>query len=603
MEELLLDKKFIQEFTDTVSAVTGLNMVVCSNSFILAASSEMRSERGQALIDGDIFMQSMLSGLNMIVRNPGDDHPCRHCSKASDCVRLGEIAVPVFWESNVLGAIGLVALNKSQKKRLIENETYYLSLAVKFSKMLAIISANEIYQSKLNSLKTHLDGIVGLVSDALIIFDEAGSINYSTHAAQKILEIPKEELESSSVENVFPGMRVDDILYRESFYLEESLNSIDSGFILVKGTPLVSDGNNPVGGIIYLQPVKKNQVIRQHQQEVVRRYSFDYIKGVSRSIMEVKEKARQVARSASTVLIRGESGTGKELFARAIHNESSRAFGPFITVNCAAIPEQLLESELFGYEEGAFTGAQKGGKIGKFELANGGTLFLDEIGDMPISLQSKLLRVLQERCIERIGGGEPIPVDIRLIAATNKDLETMVRKSMFREDLYYRINVIPLYVPPLRERLEDLYLLLEYFIKKHAIIQGKKAKRFSADAINALFNYAWPGNIREVENTVEYIINFEGKNVIELDSLPEHIGTFSMDREGSARFSRVPDYGMDTPREEAVASDKEKKVILALLREHGTSTNSKKRTAEILGMSLATLYRRLKKMRDEGYPV
>ena len=217
---------------------------------------------------------------------------------------------------------------------------------------------------------------------------------------------------------------------------------------------------------------------------------------------QIIETGRMVAKTNSTVLITGESGTGKELLAQAIHNESPRADGPFLAINCGAIPENLLEAELFGYEKGAFTGANFR-KLGKVELADGGTLFLDEVGELPMALQVKLLRVLQERVIERLGGTEPIEADVRVIAATNKRLEDEIREKRFREDLFYRLNVVPLHIPPLRTRRGDIPPLAEHFLKKFTKTMQKKIAGFSERAVKLLTDYPWPGNIRELENAVE----------------------------------------------------------------------------------------------------
>jgi len=238
------------------------------------------------------------------------------------------------------------------------------------------------------------------------------------------------------------------------------------------------------------------------RQELIERYDFSNIIGNSGPMRQVYEQVAQVARTNTTVLIRGESGTGKELIAHAIHYNSMRAKKPFVKVSCAALPETLIESELFGYEKGAFTGAHAR-KKGRFEMAEGGTLFLDEIGDLNASTQVKLLRVLQEREFERLGGTETIRVNVRLIAATNKDLELEIAESRFREDLYYRLNVFTIFVPPLRERKSDVLLLADFFLQKYASEHAKHIKRISTPAIDMLSSYHWPGNVRELENCIE----------------------------------------------------------------------------------------------------
>ncbi|TYP51326.1 sigma 54-interacting transcriptional regulator [Thermosediminibacter litoriperuensis] len=254
-------------------------------------------------------------------------------------------------------------------------------------------------------------------------------------------------------------------------------------------------------------------------------YEFEDIVGESRAIKKAKETAKKIASCDSTVLIYGESGTGKELFAQAIHNASRRRDGPFVPVNFAALPSNLLESELFGYEEGAFTGAKKGGKPGLFEKAGGGTIFLDEIGDAPPDFQVRLLRVLQDKRIIRVGGLKVIPVDVRVIAATNKDLWKKVKEGSFRQDLYYRLSVLPLLIPPLRERKEDILILLGFYLKRYT---GARITNvydfFEEDTLDYLLSYGWPGNVRELVNLVEYLVSVKDETArIAIEDLPSNM--------------------------------------------------------------------------------
>ena len=261
--------------------------------------------------------------------------------------------------------------------------------------------------------------------------------------------------------------------------------------------------------------------VRQLRAQIVQRYAFHNLIGKSPSMQEIYAKIEQVADSRTTVLVTGESGTGKELVAKAIHYNSSRRDRPFIALNCAALPETLIESELFGHEKGSFTDATAR-RVGQFELANSGTLFLDEIGDLSATTQAKLLRVLQEREFTRIGGVQSIKVDVRIIAATNKNLDELVRKGLFREDLYYRINVIALYLPPLRERGEDIPLLAKHFLAKRIEEEKRPVQEFSKDALELIGRYPWPGNVREMENIIEQaFIWSKGSTVI----TPEHLPT------------------------------------------------------------------------------
>lgn len=318
---------------------------------------------------------------------------------------------------------------------------------------------------------------------------------------------------------------------------------------------------------------RENQILRK---KLHRRYQFHDIICKSARMREVLELAREVADLRSTVLIRGESGTGKEVVARAIHYSGSRAQKPFIAVSCAALAETLLESELFGYEKGAFTGAAER-KKGKFELADGGTIFLDEIGDIPPKLQADLLRVLQERSFYRVGGSEEVHVDVRVIAATHKDLRGLVEEGRFREDLYYRLNVIEIVLPPLRERREDIPLLAEHFVERIANELGKPVEEISEDAMRLLMDHHWPGNVRELENAIERaIVTCRGPVLTAED--------FSFLRSNGAARIQVPD--------NMTLAEMEKLMIEATLRRTGGNV---KEAAASLGIDRSTLYEKLKR--------
>ncbi len=277
--------------------------------------------------------------------------------------------------------------------------------------------------------------------------------------------------------------------------------------------------------VLVQKALRLTRVIRENRalkEELKGRYEFQNIVGRSRLMQDVFKFINQVAPTASTVFIYGETGTGKELVARAIHYQSPRREEPFVPVNCAAIPETLLESELFGYVKGAFTGAHMN-KIGRFETAHRGTIFLDEIGDMPMSLQAKILRVLQEKSFEKVGGTESVKVDVRIIAATNTDLKTALNKGTFREDLYYRLNVFPVYLPPLRERKEDISLLAHYFLKRYNKVFGKDIKEISPEFIELLLEHHWPGNVRELENIMERAIVLAAGSILKPEVLSFYV--------------------------------------------------------------------------------
>ncbi|HBG72209.1 MAG TPA: hypothetical protein DDX05_00935 [Deltaproteobacteria bacterium] len=310
------------------------------------------------------------------------------------------------------------------------------------------------------------------------------------------------------------------------------------------------------------------------RKDLNRCYRAPNIVGESAAINKVFSLVERISASDSTVLILGESGTGKELVATALHYQSNRKGKPLIKVNCAALPEGLIESELFGHEKGAFTGAVRR-KPGRFELANGGTIFLDEIGDVPLSTQSKILRVIQERQFERIGGTTTMTVDVRIIAATNRNLEEEVRVGRFREDLYYRLNVIPLVLPPLRERREDIPGLIEFFMEKYRKKLSKNV-RLSGETVEALLSYDYPGNVRELENAIERCVTLSGSNVIGKEDLPDTVAN----RQQVAGSLLLSD----------VAADAEKNHILEVLK---TTRGGKTSAAKILGISRKTLWEKM----------
>jgi Nif-specific regulatory protein len=331
---------------------------------------------------------------------------------------------------------------------------------------------------------------------------------------------------------------------------------------------------------------------RSLQQALRTRYRLDSIVGRSKRMQDIYDAVEQVSQTRATVLIRGESGTGKELIARAIHYNSTRGAGPFVKLNCAALPQSLLESELFGHERGAFTGATAA-KKGRFELADGGSLFLDEIGDIPMAVQVKLLRVLQERCFERVGGTRTITVDVRIIAATNQALEEAITQGEFREDLYYRLNVVPILLPPLRERREDIPLLIEHFLAKSNRENNRKV-RITGRVLQAMLNYDWPGNVRELENCVERMVIMTRRRLVLPEDLPLPIEVAPDEpKEGRARPAAVRSRTTGSPAVgfSSLRDVEREQIIRALARADGVQA----RAAALLGITPRQLGYRLRR--------
>lgn len=352
--------------------------------------------------------------------------------------------------------------------------------------------------------------------------------------------------------------------------------------------PITRDCCLILNNITHLQ--KDAKLIKEVKRLQHTRYNIGDIIGHSERMQQAKMEVKRVANGNSTVLLNGETGTGKEMFAQAIHNSSTRAGKPFVAINCGALPTSLIESYLFGYEEGAFTGAKKGGMPGAFEQANSGSIFLDEISEMDFSLQSKLLRVLQEKEVTRLGSGTPIHINARVISATNKDLRELVEEKKFREDLYYRLDVIHLTIPSLRERSGDIEPLTEYFITQFNTHLGKVIKRINSETLQVLDGYNWPGNVRELENAIEYAMNIVGCTENEL--MPFHLPQHIMLNAGLGNQIAVNDEKKKTLTLDQQLSEYEHKIIKYALE---TAKYKASAAAECLGVSISTLWRKMKK--------
>lgn len=476
------------------------------------------------------------------------------------------------------------------------------------------LSLNALNVTK-DNFEEHLDQVqflLGLYKNIfndiynwIVVVDKEGFIVMMNKKYCDFIGIKQEDAIGRHVTEVIENTRMHIVLKTQQKEIGD-IHEIKGNQMIADRIPIYKDGElmGAVGTVIFKDLVEfdvyvKNILKMEKQLEFYKKelkkalgsvYTFDNIIGESNAIKRAKEISKKVALSKSNVLILGESGTGKELFAHAIHNASPRGEYPLIKVNCGAIPSELLESELFGYEEGAFTGAKKGGKLGKFELANKSTIFLDEIGDLPLNMQVKILRVLQEREIERIGSVKSQKIDVRIIAATNRDLKEMVKKKLFREDLYYRLNVINIGVPPLRERIEDIPLLARHLMKKLSSEMERHVTEISPNALEALKNYHWPGNIRELANLIERALNMvEKEAVITLDHFPYYI-----------RKQAKPDIGVSLDTLEMqldgtlkeIFDEIEKKAIQKTLLKYD---GNKLKTARKLGISRTNLYEKIKK--------
>lgn len=451
-----------------------------------------------------------------------------------------------------------------------------------------------------NSL-TGLENIFEQAYDGVMVVDMNGIVTRITNSYCRFLNIEQRDAIGHHCTEILPSSRMHIVAQTGQAEIGEVMD-INGKEAMVMRLPLREDGKliGAVGKVMFrdVQDLRtlaeKLDVLEnklkfyekelKHYQKF--RYTFSNIIGKSQALLQAKELAEKAALGKSTVLLRGESGTGKELFAHAIHAASIRHDKPFVRVNCGAIPAELLEAELFGYDEGAFTGAKKGGKPGKFELANGGTIFLDEIGDLPIAMQAKVLRILQEKEVERVGSNRLQQLDLRVIAATHRDLEKMVGQGEFRRDLYYRLNVFTVTVPPLREREGDVLLLSNHLLAKFQRELGSSLKKLDRWVEELFQLYAWPGNVRELQNAIERAINVAEGEFIQIEDLPLYL----QDLEGRRGNTTLQPLALEL-------AEAERRAILKALK---TAGGNKVKAAEILGIHRTNLYRKMDKYGLEG---
>lgn len=453
------------------------------------------------------------------------------------------------------------------------------------------------------TLRTVLD--IGY--DALVVVDETGSIVLVNHTFLDFIRLEEEAVMFHPVNEILENSRLH-VVVKTGIPELNDIQFIEGKPYVVSRLPIVRDGQviGAVGKISFRRVDELRELATRletmnsrltHFQEELKKarfqerpFHFEDIISINPTMQSLIREAQQAAQGLSTVLITGESGVGKELMAQAVHQAGPRSSAPFIKVNCAAIPENLLESEFFGYDQGAFTGARKGGKPGRLDLADGGTLFLDEIGDMPPILQGKLLRVLQEQAFERVGGTSTIRVDIRFIAATNQDLEIKVREGSFRKDLFFRLNVIPIPIPPLRERPEDILPLVYVFLRKYNDIFGMQVSDIAPEALAVFRAYSWPGNIRELENVVERAMNFTSEDVIKVEHMPPHLRSGFYDQ---LLYDQKEQAKRPSPAFYRQREVQERETILQALQQSG---GNKSETARMLGMSRSWLYEKMSRL-------
>ena len=595
MSGLMHIQTMVQDLAEAIAAALSIEVEIVDEELTVIAGSScyahkigLKEELGQ-LDSNFLYARTLRSKKSFVVSDPVSDPNYDPSSLEGTTPELAEICSPITLDDKVIGVIGLVAFTMEQKEQLLSRMDAILSFLKHLSRFLAAKVSESEAVERLTRLSKELTTILETIHEGALAIDANGVVTHCNTTAGMLLNLDRSLIVGRKLADLWVNTPALDVLKSGKEYIEKEeiykTKGRRSMHFIVSVRPIAGI-DKPDGAVVSFRDISEARRLIYDLSSTAMEYTFDDIIGQCEVIQQVKKQALRVAGGNSTVLITGESGTGKEIFARAIHKASSREKGPFISINCGAIPEALLESELFGYEGGAFTGAKKEGKSGKFELADGGTIFLDEIGEMPLHLQVKLLHVLQDMAVERVGGSKKIPVNVRVIAASNRDLELMMQEGNFRKDLYFRLNVIPLRIPPLKDRREDVPALVERCLKKYTSILDKQIDSIENEAMECFVHYNWPGNVRELENAVEYAVNMADSTVLVTGNLPPRIQKVVRDQNeqhlNDSLKHRLGNY--------------ERQVLKEFLDIYSSSYEGKQIIAEKLGISRATLYRKLSEL-------
>lgn len=585
MDISLLDiKDHVKKYAGAISSLVNVDVGVVDKNMVRVTGTGLYKNIEGVSALGSVYKNTLLTGKTNIIENPRYHALCSECLDKNRCCEKLEIATPIYCNEEIVGVIGLVCFNDEQKEKILKDIDAYLNLTKQIAEFIGI----KFYEYQENLMQKDreltLNTIIDNMSKGVIISDCHNKITRINSIASRKLKINSNIL-GESMELISQN---DSLMNEEIFTLKINNNEYN---VAGKIIPLKSFNKVKSNAFIFedVKKISKNIVEFTGNNNII---TLDSIIGCSNATKTLKEDIKKIATTNSTVLITGESGTGKELVARSLHSQGDRRDKPFVVINCSAIPDTLLESELFGYVKGAFTGANQNGRIGKFELANSGVIFLDEIGDMPLYLQAKILRVIQEKKIERIGSNKSIDLDIKIIAATNVDLEKKITEQKFRRDLYYRLNVIPIKLLPLRERKEDIIPIVNNLIKKYNILSSKYVHSFDENVKTALLNYDWPGNVRELENVIELMINMcENNDILTADLLPDNILNQTPSSKSSFKNSDLKIDNYELEDFEKIEKDYIEKALL----KYGEDTEGKKLIAKKMNIGLTTLYRKMKR--------
>ena len=556
----------IQSFCDVLRPVFGAELMVVDNSLKAIAGTGKYSKNIGTQRPKDSFVDMTLkTGKGFYIPSPKNEDQCKKCELRDNCPYSIVYSKSLIENNEVIGLVGLLGYNEDQQKNITSNLSFVNEVTKTFiDTILNRFVQNSIYFVENNFINNTLDNI----NEGIIIINKDNNILSMNDFAAGKLNISYKESFGAKLYNITSSF---------DFYFSYNINTFQTKIGNSKyNTKILAFNycNEPNNKMIIFSEINNKSYFTNNYINS----NIDNIIGNSLCIIDLKRKIKKISQTDSTVLIHGETGTGKELVARAIHSNSSRSNNKFIAVNCGAIQDTLLENELIEQEKNAFTGASNHGKIGYFELADHGTLFLDEISNLSLFGQAKILRTIEDGLVYRVGGREPRKIDVRVIAATNKDLSFQVNNGNFLNDLYYRINVVPIECPPLRDRVEDIPVLINHYI--HTMNNKINSDVFflSNDALSFCLHYSWPGNIRELINMVEYICNTSDKQIINLYDLPNSI------------VNSINYVLNDTSNKNI-----DKIITAQTLNKFGRTTSGKQNAANYLNISLSTLYRKIKK--------
>lgn len=581
-------QNYVKDYAEIIADILQCDVEIVDEYLVRISGTGLYEENIDEITKGTVYRHVFESKKSRIVINPKEDDLCKNCEHKENCTETLEISAPIFYKDKVIGVIGLVCFTEEDKRRLLKNMETHL----RFTEKIADFISGKVFEFEKELEKKErieiMKQIINNYDKCVLVIDNEGQILDANNLALKELKIDNSLSLAYQKINIIPK---NELLFGKEIFSAE----INKEKYTLIGTLLSIPGfSNNEHKIFLFENFNYDRTKETTKNKYASNNVFlEDIICISDKMKKLKEKIQKISKTQSTVLITGESGTGKELIARAIHNCSDRAKQPFIAINCGAIPENLLESELFGYIRGAFSGASNEGRVGKFELANNGVIFLDEIGEMPLYLQVKLLRVLQERTLVRIGSNKLINLNIRVIAATNKNLLKLVKEGKFREDLYYRLNVIPLKVPALRDRQEDILLLTDYLNSKYSR-NFDNAKLIIDEEISDIFlKHSWPGNVRELENSIEFLLNMADENG-NIDSDSREYLRKNLKSNSKYDDKVIADSFIDND-EIITLEESEKRLIAKALKIYGSDTTGKNICAEKLGIGIATLYRKIEK--------